>query len=71
MRTNWGKRIIGPTAPIISKIKMLYIREVTLKIERNLSSIEQLHSDIRKAQDDLYQFQEFRSLRIHVDVDAY
>lgn len=71
LRTNWGKRIIGPTAPIISKIKMLYIREVTLKIERNLSSIEQLHSDIRKAQDALYQFQEFRSLRIHVDVDAY
>lgn len=71
LRTNWGKRIIGPTAPIISKIKMLYIREVTLKIERNLTSIEQLKIDIRQAQDDLYQFQEFRSLRIQVDVDAY
>ncbi len=71
LREKWGKRIIGPTKPVISKIKMLYIREVTLKIERNLNKIEALKADIKKVSDDLYQYQEYKSLRIQVDVDAY
>jgi primosomal protein N' (replication factor Y) len=71
LRVKWGKRIIGPIKPVIAKLKMMYIREITIKIERKFSSIEALKEDITKEMAHLEQFQEFRSLRIFVDVDAY
>lgn len=71
LRAKWGKRIIGPIKPVIAKLKLMYIREITIKIERKTASIEDLKRDITKEMAHLDQFQEYRSMRIFVDVDAY
>lgn len=71
LRKKWGKRIIGPVKPVISKIKMLYIREISIKVERKMDKIQELKADIEKVEAALIQYQDFKSLRIQLDVDAY
>jgi len=71
LRQQWGNRIIGPVKPVISRLKMMYIREITIKTERNTKSIGKVKVSIKNAIEDLHQYRDYNALRIYVDVDAY
>lgn len=71
LKTKWGSRIIGPIKPVISKIKLQYIREITIKVEKKSAILEELKQSIRNEMDNLYQYQEYRALRINIDVDSF
>ena len=71
LKAEWGGRIIGPVKPAISRVRTLYIREITVKMEKKAEVIKGVKASIQKARDELYQYQEYRSLRVYADVDAY
>jgi primosomal protein N' (replication factor Y) len=71
LRSEWGGRIIGPVKPVVSRVRTLYIREITVKMEKQADVIKGVKDSIVKARNELYQYQEFRSIRIYADVDAY
>jgi len=39
LRERFGARILGPEYPVISRIKMLYIKQLWIKIERDISVV--------------------------------
>jgi primosomal protein N' (replication factor Y) len=71
LKRSWGARIIGPVKPVISRIRTLYIREITVKMERKSSTISEIKASILREKEELNQYQDFRSLRVYADVDAY
>lgn len=71
LRKQWGSRVLGPVKPLIGRIKTLYIRELTIKIERNSKVIHKIKDSVFSAVDELNQYQEYRALRIYADVDPY
>ena len=71
LKQQWGARVIGPVKPTISRVRTLYIREITIKMERKSDVIIEMKASIFKAKEMLNQYQEYRSLRIYSDVDAY
>lgn len=44
LRQIFGKRVLGPEAPIVARIQQLYIRQITLKIETaaSMSKVKQI-----------------------------
>ncbi|HIE15692.1 MAG TPA: hypothetical protein EYP69_02085 [Bacteroidales bacterium] len=64
----FGNRVLGPTEPIITKIKNLYIMEILLKIERNKSQSkakELLHTVVKNLQQQPF----FSGIVFHMEVD--
>jgi primosomal protein N' (replication factor Y) len=39
LRERFGSRILGPEYPLISRIKLLYIKQLWIKIEREISVV--------------------------------
>lgn len=70
LKREWGTRIQGPIKPVIARIRNQHIREITVKMERKADVIRAIKDDFWKQRDELYQYNEFRSLRIYADVDA-
>ena len=69
LRQSFGSRVLGPEAPVISRIKNMYIQQVILKVEREAST-----QDVRRllllAQQQLQQnIQEFARIVFYYDVD--
>lgn len=68
MRDWFQHRVLGPEAPVISKINNYFLRVIKLKIEKDLS-----HGKIRKKIDELrdefYSHHDHKSVRLYVDVD--
>ncbi|MBK9728804.1 MAG: primosomal protein N' [Saprospiraceae bacterium] len=69
LRNTYGKRIIGPAEPHLSRIKGSYVRELLIKIEKDSGFIHQVKSDILRLSQELKSKQGFGSLRIQIDVD--
>jgi primosomal protein N' (replication factor Y) len=63
-------RVLGPEFPLVSRINEYYIKQIMVKVERtadlnaNKNLISACLTDFRKSQD-------FRSVRVIVDVDPY
>ena len=68
LRKAFGKRVLGPEFPIVSKIKNLYLKTVLLKIEKEASVVaakKQIDAVVvlLKSNPDL------KGLYLHIDVD--
>ncbi len=70
LRNIFGKRVLGPEAPVIYRIQLWYIKTIIIKIEREKppSKAKQL---IREAIEKVEKEKGASSLRIVVDVDPY
>ncbi|MBK8876741.1 MAG: primosomal protein N' [Bacteroidetes bacterium] len=68
LKSVFGKRVLGPVAPNVSRIRNLYIRNVLIKVEKNLSD-HKVKQMITSVTDRFLSHPENRSLIIHVDVD--
>ncbi|MBD3637156.1 MAG: primosomal protein N' [Crocinitomicaceae bacterium] len=61
-------RVLGPEAPIVGRVRNMYLKNITLKFERNASPKKV--KDIIKEKIDLFLADhDFRSIRIDIDVD--
>lgn len=68
LRKHFGKRVLGPEFPMISRIRNLFHKTILLKIERDSSMV-----NVKKIMvDELTSFKtrnEYKSVRINIDVD--
>jgi len=71
LRKHFGDRVIGPQAPLVSRIRNFYIQSILLKFEKDVISINKAKAIIR---DTITQFQTTKLSKgsvIQPDVDPY
>ncbi len=64
-----SKRVLGPEAPIIDKIRDFYIRDIHLKIEKINVDIAKCKNLIYSEIEKIYQEKKYKSCIIYADVD--
>jgi primosomal protein N' (replication factor Y) (superfamily II helicase) len=68
LKSHFGKRVLGPEFPLVSRIRNLYHKNILLKIERETSV-----ANVKKiVADQLIKFKsdsDYKSVRIQIDVD--
>ena len=69
LRKVFGKRVLGPEAPMVAKVQTFYIRQIVLKMELAASMTK-----VKKILRDLYEQllatdSRMRSTRLYFDVD--
>ena len=68
LRKVFGHRVLGPDTPAISRVQLMYIRRLVLKIEVTASMAE-ARKRLRQLQQYLLQLPQYRSAQIIYDVD--
>ncbi|MCG8573737.1 MAG: primosomal protein N' [Flavobacteriales bacterium] len=61
-------RVLGPEIPLVGRIRNFYIKNITIKFEREASP-KKVKDIIREKIDDLLSQHDFRSVRVDIDVD--
>lgn len=69
LRQSFGARVLGPEAPVVSRVKNMYIQQIMLKMEREASTslVRQYLNDIHAGM--LQQNEEMRRVVFYYDVD--
>jgi primosomal protein N' (replication factor Y) (superfamily II helicase) len=70
LRDGFGKRVLGPESPVISKVQLWYIKTIIIKIEREKPQIKAKQL-ITEAIERLEKEKGASSLKIAIDVDPY
>ncbi len=69
LRYTFGERVLGPEAPVVSRIKNMFIRQIMLKMERE-ASINEVRRLLQLIQQQMQQNdQEFARIVFYYDVD--
>ncbi|OFX21124.1 MAG: primosomal protein N', partial [Bacteroidetes bacterium GWA2_31_9b] len=68
LRKIFGKRVLGPEAPIIGRIQNLYIKNILLKIERQ-ASFQKAKTLLNIEIENLLSQENFKTVQITIDVD--
>ncbi|MCD4745344.1 MAG: primosomal protein N' [Bacteroidales bacterium] len=68
LRGKFGNRILGPEYPIVSRIKNQYLKHILIKLERNIS-LSSMKLELKKQIDIFYTEQNYKSVRVLIDVD--
>ncbi len=68
LRQKFGKRVLGPEFPIVARIKNLYHKNILLKVERT-ASVSKAKQILLEELDEFQQLNEFKAIRIQLDVD--
>ncbi len=70
LRKVFGKRVLGPVIPMVSRIRNYYIRTLLLKMEKEMPNTR-IKEEVHKIIDVFHNDPQGRKLLIHVDVDPY
>ena len=68
LRRQFGERVLGPDTPVVSRIQLLYLRRIILKIEVT-ASMADARRRLRQVQQYLLQQPAYKSAQIVYDVD--
>jgi primosomal protein N' (replication factor Y) len=68
LKAGFGKRVLGPTTPTVTRIRNFYLRTILLKVEKTLSVVE-VKKKLVNAIDHFKKEPQNRQLIIHIDVD--
>lgn len=68
LRLIFGKRVLGPEFPLVSRIKNRYIKQIYLKFERNKSS-RKVKELVLKTADKIKMQAKFKTVEIIPDID--
>lgn len=68
LRKKFGKRVLGPEAPLVGRVKNLYLKNIMLKIEREASA-QKAKDILREELTDFKKEEDFKQVRISIDVD--
>lgn len=69
LRQTFGQRVLGPEAPVISRVKNMYIQQIMLKIEREASTQEVRRLLLLIQQQMQQDIQEMGRIAFYYDVD--
>lgn len=70
LRNTFGRRILGPEEPHVSRIQNLYIKNIIVKVERN-KSFAKAKSIIKHEKGMLIQTPTFKTVQVIADVEPY
>jgi primosomal protein N' (replication factor Y) len=70
LNESFGKRVLGPEAPVITKIHTWHIKTILIKIEKE-KSVSSAKDIIRRSIEKIEKMKGASSLKISVDVDPY
>jgi primosomal protein N' (replication factor Y) (superfamily II helicase) len=68
LRALFGKRVLGPEYPTVSRIRNQYIKNILLKFEKGIP-LPKAKEEIRNAITKLNAKPEFKQIRVLIDVD--
>ena len=68
LRERFGARILGPEYPVISRIKLLYIKQLWIKIERDISVVH-AKRQMQEIIDQVKMRTGNKTIQIGIDVD--
>ena len=68
LRLSFGKRILGPEFPVVSKIMNLYIKNIMVKMERDASQAAMKQKVVEEIEK-IYSNRLYGQLRVIIDVD--
>lgn len=68
LRNVFKERVIGPEFPVVRRIQNLYLKQIKLKLERDVSD-KKIKERIQQLLDEFYSVPLNKSIRIIVDVD--
>ncbi len=68
LRGKFGKRVLGPEYPLVSRIKNLYIKHILIKIEKILS-VSKSKEAILNEIEEFKKHSEVKQVRVQLDVD--
>ena len=69
LQSLYGDQVLGPTAPVVSRVRNQFIKQLTLKIKPN-QSLKATKMQLEKIQNTFFSVAEFRPIRFLIDVDA-
>jgi primosomal protein N' (replication factor Y) (superfamily II helicase) len=67
-RKEFGKRVLGPEYPLVSRIKNYFIKQIMVKIERNSSQME-MKARLVKVIEDFFRNKAHNAVKLVIDVD--
>ncbi len=70
LKNTFGNQVLGPTTPVISKIRNKYIKQLLLKIPPNQSLLK-TKSAIQQIKSSFLSIAAFRTIQLIIDVDQY
>jgi primosomal protein N' (replication factor Y) len=70
LKNNFRDCVLGPTSPVISRIRNQHIKTLLIKLPNN-QSVKYSKSLIQKIKNSFQAISEFRSVRLNIDVDSY
>ena len=70
LKKSFGSRVLGPQVPLVGRIKNQYLQQILIKIERE-ASFKKARQILRKNLDFTSQLEDFKRVRVNVDVDPY
>jgi len=68
LRDKFGKRVLGPEYPLVSRIKNLYLKNILIKIEKGIS-VSKEKEIISKEIEEFRKHSDCKQVRVQVDVD--
>jgi len=68
LRRLFGKRMLGPEYPTVSRIRNQYLKNILLKFEKGIS-LPKAKDEIRNAIIKLNSIPEYKQVRVLIDVD--
>lgn len=70
LRSQLGKRVLGPEQPLVSRVRNYYIKQIILKIERT-AAMQKVKTVLVETIRDFNAQKDFRSVITQIDVDPY
>ena len=71
LRSQFGDRVLGPEAPIISRIRNYYIQTILLKVEREGVSVQKIKEALQQILVNFDSLPANKGVYMHIDVDPY
>ena len=68
LKQKFGKRVLGPEYPLVSRIKNRYIKTILIKVEREVS-VKQLKSELLNEIENFRSHNEHKKIHVVIDVD--
>ena len=70
MKHSFGERVLGPEAPVIERVRTYYLQQIVLKLEKGLP-LKKSKSVLRDLLNDFQANDQFKSIRLGIDVDPF
>jgi primosomal protein N' (replication factor Y) len=71
LRREFGYRLLGPSTPVVSRIRTYYIKELLLKLELNQRFIKDTKLKVLNLWNEVKSESKFATCRIKINVDPF